>query len=114
MAPTRLRALRLPVQEPDVGLVPDRMELVGEWETPEDETLELYGDTYAGDAHLLLVADRTPEEHVATLFHASGVVRAIVWHGTGAERPEAWRDEQRRKAVAFLAAEHARAPGAAA
>lgn len=82
-----------------------RMKLVDGWATPH-EAIELYLDEREGDAHLLLVTD-TAIEHVATFFHAGGVLRATVWHGTGADRAIGWREGQRRKTAATIAAIHA-------
>lgn len=112
MASTRLKACPRNGQALDSDLVPDRMKLVDGWATT-GESSELYVDGRAGDSHLILVTEETIE-HVATFFHASGVLRATVWHGTGADRPAGWRNGQRRKAAATIALIHAESEGAAA
>ncbi|WP_168801535.1 hypothetical protein [Glycomyces buryatensis] len=98
-------------QDPIGGIVPERMDLLDEWVTADDEKIELYNDDRACDAHLILVGGRAGEEQIATLFHSGGVARGAVWHGTGSERSRRWQAAQRRRAAAAIAAHHARPRG---
>ncbi|THV33918.1 hypothetical protein [Glycomyces buryatensis] len=102
--------------DPMADLVPDRMDLIAEWTTASHEKLELYTDLGTGDARLLLITDRTPAEHVATFFHACGVTIATVWKGTASAntpgRTNPWRETQRTRAAAYIAATHADNPTA--
>jgi hypothetical protein len=83
------------------------MTLIDEWRAGKLDIIELHTDDHAGDGWLILVPHHAPEEHIATVFHAGGVTWATVWHGTGAEQSSLWRDRQRCKAIAAIAAHHA-------
>jgi len=109
MASTRVRGAGPPDQGPKSGLVPERMDFVGEWFTDDGEKIELWTDDHAGNGHLVLAAHR--REHLATLYYAGGVTRATVWHGSSNDRPALWRDAQKMRAAAAIAAEHAGGPG---
>lgn len=85
------------------------MDLIGEWVTGPEE-FQLYSDDYAGEAHLLRTSEFEPAEHVATFFYSGGVTRATVWRGSAGDRTGLWREAQRTKAAALIAAGHAGRP----
>ncbi|MFG3338549.1 hypothetical protein [Glycomyces sp. NPDC048151] len=84
-------------------------DLIGGW-TAEPDAFELYADDTAGEAHLLRANDSEPSEQVATFFHSSGVTRATIWRGTASNESNLWREAQRAKSAALIAARHAGRP----
>ena len=115
MAQTRVRGKHECGKDRCTEAAPDRMALIDQWLVDKTTNIELYIDDVAGDGWMLLATSRVPTtEHVATLFHAGGVTRATVWHGTGALQTDLWRDTQRCKAIAAIAFWHAESRDAAA
>ncbi len=96
MARTRLRA----VTTADQGeMIPPRMDLVAEWDTPESVDFELWVDSEVGDGIILAVTDGPAE--IAADVLVVGEQMGATWRGNITERPGPWLNAQRVRA-AFL------------
>jgi hypothetical protein len=89
--------------EPMLGVVPDRMNWFHTWDD-HSEIVSLYLDRSRHDGCLVLAARfHLPEENACTFYWSGDQVNGIIWRGTAAARPRAWRDLQRERVQGFFA-----------
>jgi hypothetical protein len=91
--------------EPLPAIVPERMNWFHTWDD-RTEVVSLYLDRSRRDGCLVLAARRPfPEENACTLYWSGDQLKGIVWRGTAADRPSAWRDLQRERVQRFIEGE---------
>ncbi|THV38644.1 hypothetical protein [Glycomyces buryatensis] len=80
-------------------LIPPRMDLAAEWETPERVKFELWVDPAVGDGIILSIIDGPAE--IAGDVLISGDQLCVTWRGDITDWPRDWLNAQRAHA-AFL------------
>lgn len=79
--------------DPSAQAVPDRMNLIAEWDTPEHDHMELYADAKVGDGRLVATG-RGGSATAALLADTRQSEPMLAWMGELAERPKIWQNAQ--------------------
>ncbi|THV42683.1 hypothetical protein [Glycomyces buryatensis] len=77
-------------------LIPSRMDLAVEWDTPERINFELWVDSEVGDGIILAICDGPAE--IGGDVQIAGDQMCVTWRGALSDRPRAWLNAQRARA----------------
>ncbi|SDE27366.1 hypothetical protein [Glycomyces harbinensis] len=91
----------MPPAEQDQQELP---EVLGEWTTEGGTTLSLVGKASGQYASIWMQRDGDMPRKIGRVEHAGGVLRSIRWEEPWREQTDGWKEVQRSKASAVVAA----------